>query len=70
MQREHSHLQDIFAVQVLHNNLLELTAITALHLIYSNAVHQGSADIMERYPKVYGVETLGGDYTIGLEEDA
>ena len=67
MQREHSHLQDIFAVQVLHNNL---TAITALHLIYSNVVHQGSADIMERYPKVFGVGTLGGDYTIGLEEDA
>ena len=72
VHREHSHLEDIFVVRDLHNNLLGLKAITGLHLIQRvNATHQGSADILERFPKVFtGLGTLGGDYTIRLKEDA
>ena len=51
---EHSHSEDIFVVRDLHNNLLGLTAITGLHLIQRvNATHQGSADILKRFPKVF-----------------
>ena len=59
-------------VRDLHNNLLGLKAVTGLHLIQRvNATHQGSADILERFPKVFtGLGTLGGDYTIRLKEDA
>ena len=66
---EHSHSEDIFVVHDLHNNLLGLTAITGLHLIQRvNATHQGSADILKRFPKVFtGLGTLGGDYTIRLK---
>lgn len=69
---EHSHSEDIFVVRDLHNNLLGLTAITGLHLIQRiNATHQGSADILKKFPKVFtGLGTLGGDYTIRLKEDA
>ena len=69
---EHSHSEDIFVVRDLHNNLLGLTAITGLHLIQRvNATHQGSVDILKRFPKVFtGLGTLGGDYTIRLKEDA
>ena len=66
---EHSHSEDIFVVRDLHNNLLRLTAIIGLHLIQRvNATHQGSADILKRFPKVFtGLGTLGGDYTIRLK---
>ena len=48
VHREHSHLEDIFVVRDLHNNLRGLKAITGLHLIQRvNATHQGSADILE-----------------------
>ena len=72
VHREHSHVEDIFVVRDLHNNLLGLTAITGLHLIQRvNATHLGSADILERFPKIFtGLGTLGGDYTIRLKEDA
>ena len=61
VHREHSHLEDIFVVRDLHNNLLGLTAITGLHPIQRvSATYQGSADISERFPMVFtGLGTLG-----------
>ena len=72
VHRERSHLEDIFVVRDLHNNLLGLKAITGLHLIQRvDATHQASVDILERFPKVFtGLGTLGGDYTIRIKEDA
>jgi len=62
---------NIFVVRQLRNNLLGLSAITALQLIQRiNATHQVPADILEQFPKVFtGLGTLGGDYTIKLKED-
>ena len=71
VHREHSHLENIFVVPDLHNNLLGLKAITGLHLIQRVNACQGPANILERFPKVFtGLGTLGGDYTIRLKKDA
>ena len=63
MHKEHLHVEDIFAVWDLHNNLLGPTVIPALHLIQRvNATHQKLADILESFPKVFmGLGTLGRD---------
>ena len=68
MYGERSHTENIFVVQDLHNNLLGLTAISALHLIQRvDTAHQEPANIIERFPRVFsGLGTLGGDYTIRL----
>ena len=65
------HSENIFVVRDLHNNLLGLTAITALHLIHRvNITQGGPVEIMGRFRNVFtGLGTFGGDYTIRLKED-
>ena len=56
----------------MHNNLLGLSALTALQLIQRiNATHRVPADILKQFPKVFtGLGTLKGNYTIKLKVDA
>ena len=66
------HLENIYVVRNLRNNLLGLPAITALKLIQRvDATYSGKEDVLERFPKVFtGLGTMGEDYTIRLEEGA
>lgn len=69
---KHSTRQSVYIVQGLKNNLLGLSAITALQLVRRiNATHVTEPDVVKRFPKVFnGLGRIGEEYQIKLKENA
>ena len=70
--KEHSHVDTVYVVRGLRNNLLGLRSIERLQLVKRmEAMSTPPFDLTSRFPNVFaGLGTLGEEYTIRLKDDA
>ena len=70
--KDRSHVETLFVVRGLKNNLLGLPALTALQLVQRmDTTYTSLADVKEEFPKVFeGLGDFGEPYSIALKEDA
>ena len=70
--KDRSHVETLFIVRGLKNNLLGLPALTALQLVQRmDTTYTPLADVKGEFPKVFeGLGNFGEPYSIALKEDA